>query len=49
MEDYATGGELRSHRTIALLDCLIAALLEHRVNQNKIRQLFGLIIRSSIW
>lgn len=31
----------KSHRTIALPDCLIAALLEHRANQDKIRKLFG--------
>ncbi len=31
----------KSHRTIALPDCLIACLLDHRANQDKIRKLFG--------
>ena len=31
----------KSHRTIKLPECLIAALIEHRASQDKIRKLFG--------
>ena len=31
----------KSHRTIALPACLVAALMDHRATQDKIRKMFG--------